>query len=76
MKLIGTGVDAQALYRELKEVENPGRMGGLIYPTDLMQRRLNLWLKMPRLYQGFHQRLAAEGLGDAWRAVPLCRERW
>lgn len=56
------GVDAQALYRELKEVETLAEWG-LDLPTDLMQRRLDLWLKMPRLYQGFHQRLAAEGLG-------------
>ncbi|NCG14174.1 MAG: hypothetical protein GWO77_00775, partial [Bacteroidetes bacterium] len=45
------GVDAQALYRELKEVETLAEWG-LDLPTDLMQRRLNLWLKMPRLYQG------------------------
>lgn len=54
------GVDAKAAYSEMREIEALAHWG-LDEPTELMQRRLELWSQMPKLYQRYHEMLEAKG---------------
>jgi len=54
------GVDAGAVYHELREIEALAQWG-LEEPTELMQRRLELWRQLPALYTRYHECLEAKG---------------
>ena len=54
------GVDATAAYSEMREIEALAHWG-LDEPTELMQRRLELWRQMPDLYHRYHELLEAKG---------------
>ena len=54
------GVDAEAVYREMREIEAL-QQWGLDHPTELMERRLELWKQLPGLYRRYHERLDAKG---------------
>ncbi len=54
------GVDADAVYGEMREIEALNQWG-LEEPTELMERRLELWRQLPGLYRRYHERLESKG---------------
>ena len=58
------GVDSKKIFKEMQEIESLAQWG-LDKPTDLMNRRLNLWRQLPDLFNLYNETLHKKNLGSA-----------